>query len=109
MLKEMHLKRVGSAPQFDVEFADRLNIFTGDNGLGKTFVLDIAWCSLTGTWADNPVFPQLTEGTPQISCSFNNQKNGETKTFHSYFDFEQQQWRDPFWPRWIVKTEAHRT
>lgn len=98
MLKEMHLKRVGPAPQFDVEFADRLNIFTGDNGLGKTFLLDIIWCSLTGTWADNPAWPQLTEETPQISVSFNNQTNGETKNFHSYFDFEQQQWRDLTFP-----------
>jgi hypothetical protein len=98
MLKEMHLKRVGPAPQFDVEFADRLNIFTGDNGLGKTFLLDIIWCSLTGTWADHPAWPQLTEETPQISGSFNNQTNGETKNFHSYFDFEQQQWRDLTFP-----------
>ena len=37
MLKELHLKWVGSAPQFDVEFAKRINLFTGDNGLGKTF------------------------------------------------------------------------
>lgn len=98
MLKEIHLKRVGPAPQFDVEFADRLNIFTGDNGLGKTFLSDIIWCSLTGTWADNPAWPQLTEETPQISGSFNNQTNGETKSFHSYFDFEQQQWRDLTFP-----------
>ncbi|MFB2896745.1 AAA family ATPase [Aerosakkonemataceae cyanobacterium BLCC-F50] len=98
MLKEMHLKRVGPAPQFDVEFAERLNIFTGDNGLGKTFLLDIIWCTLTGTWADNPAWPQLTEETPQISGSFNNQTNGETKSFHSYFDFEQQQWRDLTFP-----------
>jgi AAA domain, putative AbiEii toxin, Type IV TA system len=98
MLKEMHLKRVGSAPEFDVKFADRLNIFTGDNGLGKTFLLDIIWYSLTGTWADRPAFPQLTEETPQISCSFKNQKNSEPKRFYSNFDFEQQQWRDLSFP-----------
>src|SRR4028119_2487349 len=68
MLKELHLKGVGPAPKFDVEFADRLNIFTGDNGLGKTFLLDIVWWSLTGTWAGNPTLPQQIEGEdPYIS------------------------------------------
>lgn len=98
MLKELHLKGVGPAPQFDVEFADRLNIFTGDNGLGKTFLLDVVWYSLTGTWIDNPAFPQLTEETPTISCSFINQKTGKSEMFNSYFDFEQQKWRDITFP-----------
>jgi hypothetical protein len=98
MLKELHLKGVGPAPQFNVEFADRLNIFTGDNGLGKTFLLDVVWYSITGTWIDHPAFPQLTEETPKIDCSFINQKTGESKPFSSYFDFEKQQWRNVTFP-----------
>lgn len=94
MLKELHLKQVGPAPKFDVDFADRLNIFTGDNGLGKTFLLDVVWYSLTGTWIDNPAFPQLTEETPTISCRFINQKTDESKSFHSHFAFEKQKWID---------------
>ena len=43
MLKKLRLRDVGPAPSFDIEFSDRLNIFTGDNGLGKSFILDIAW------------------------------------------------------------------
>jgi predicted ATPase len=39
MLQKLHLKQVGIAPEFNIEFAHRLNIFTGDNGLGKTFLL----------------------------------------------------------------------
>jgi hypothetical protein len=94
MLKELHLKGVGPAPKFDVEFADRLNIFTGDNGLGKTFLLDVVWYSLTGTWIAHPAFPQLTEETPRIYGNFINQKTGESKGFISHFDFEQQHWRN---------------
>jgi DNA repair exonuclease SbcCD ATPase subunit len=48
VLKALHLRGVGPASQFDVAFADRLNLVTGDNGLGKTFLLDIAWWALTG-------------------------------------------------------------
>jgi recombinational DNA repair ATPase RecF len=54
MIRELHLKHVGPAPQFDVRFAERLNILTGDNGLGKTFLLDVVWWALTGTWAGAP-------------------------------------------------------
>ena len=40
MLKSLRLTDVGPAPSFDIDFTDRLNIFTGDNGLGKSFILD---------------------------------------------------------------------
>jgi hypothetical protein len=33
MLKELHVKHVGPARAFDIEFGPRLNVFTGDNGL----------------------------------------------------------------------------
>ncbi len=33
-----------------LEFAPRVNIITGDNGLGKSFILDVAWWALTGLW-----------------------------------------------------------
>ena len=34
----------------EVEFAPRVNLITGDNGLGKSFLLDSAWWVLTGAW-----------------------------------------------------------
>jgi predicted ATPase len=36
----LHLKNVGPAPEMKLEFAPRLNVITGDNGLGKSFILD---------------------------------------------------------------------
>jgi DNA repair ATPase RecN len=82
MLKELHLKPVSPASQFDVEFADRLNIFTGDNGLGKTFLLDIIWWLLTKNWADEPVLPQsyeVKEGI--IDCDLIYPKDASPKRF----------------------------
>ena len=60
MLKSLHLKGVGPAKEFGpVEFSPRLNFITGDNGLGKSFLLDIAWWVLTRTCArDNKAEPQ---------------------------------------------------
>ena len=35
-----------------VDFTSRLNLLTGDNGLGKTFILDVAWWVQARKWAD---------------------------------------------------------
>ena len=43
MLNTLTLKNVGPALSLEIEFAERLNLLTGDNGLGKSFLLDAAW------------------------------------------------------------------
>jgi hypothetical protein len=54
-----------------VTFAKRLNIITGDNGLGKSFLLDIAWWALTRSWAGRPAMPVRKRGVkPEISFTF---------------------------------------
>ncbi|HSN98226.1 MAG TPA: ATP-binding protein [Candidatus Nanopelagicales bacterium] len=58
MLRSLHLQAVGPAPLFALDLGERLNVLTGDNGLGKSFVLDVAWWALTGTWVGRPVLPQ---------------------------------------------------
>ncbi|MYN67038.1 MAG: AAA family ATPase [Acidobacteria bacterium] len=50
MLEYLKLENVGPAPRMEVEFAPRVNLITGDNGLGKSFLLDTAWWTLTGAW-----------------------------------------------------------
>ncbi len=57
MLKRLHLKNVGPSPEMEIALGERLNLLTGDNGLGKTFLLDIAWWALTGSWAGQPAWP----------------------------------------------------
>ena len=57
MLQYLHLKNVGIAPDVRVDWAERLNLITGDNGLGKSFLLDIAWWALTRTWTATPALP----------------------------------------------------
>lgn len=50
MFKRLELQNVGPAPRMNLDLAPRLNILTGDNGLGKSFLLDVAWWSLTRKW-----------------------------------------------------------
>lgn len=91
MLKELHLRSVGPSSQFDVEFADRLNIFTGDNGLGKSFLLDVAWWVLTGNWVEQPAYPQRnTEQPPEIISQI--ETKYALKDYQSGFNFSEQQW-----------------
>jgi AAA domain, putative AbiEii toxin, Type IV TA system len=97
MLKELHLQQVGPSDHFDVEFTDRLNIFTGDNGLGKSFLLDVAWWVLTGNWVDQPAYPQRhTDELPKIISKINTRNLGTIFPeidVQSHFDFSEQKWQ----------------
>jgi AAA domain, putative AbiEii toxin, Type IV TA system len=61
MLKSLHLQNVGPSPEMKMELAPRLNLITGDNGLGKSFLLDVAWWALTRRWPQD-LNPNLTSG-----------------------------------------------
>ena len=37
MLRHLRLRNVGPSSALDIDFAPRLNVITGDNGLGKSF------------------------------------------------------------------------
>ena len=63
MLEYLAFENVGPAPAMEVEFAPRVNLITGDNGLGKSFLLDTAWWVLTGAWPAE-VNRRMTSGLP---------------------------------------------
>ncbi len=65
-LVSLSLQSVGPAPTLDVPLAERLTLLTGQNSVGKTFILDVLWWALTGTWSDAPAWPrqQQSDGTP---------------------------------------------
>jgi hypothetical protein len=63
MLNRLHLRNVGPAPEMELSLAPRLNLITGDNGLGKSFLLDVCWYALTRRWPHD-VNPALTSGYP---------------------------------------------
>ena len=50
MIHSLKLENVGPAAEMELEFGRRLNLLTGDNGLGKSFLLDIIWWALTRKW-----------------------------------------------------------
>lgn len=78
MLKSLHLKGVGPAKELGpIQFSDRLNFITGDNGLGKSFILDTAWWVLTRTWArDSVATPRESFKEPSISFEYSKVTTG---------------------------------
>ncbi len=70
MLEHLKLKNLGPADEMDFAFGTRLNVLTGDNGLGKTFVLDLAWWALTRTWADGRVIHPAPSQKDAASISY---------------------------------------
>jgi hypothetical protein len=61
MLERLELENVGAAPDMVLDLQPRLNLITGDNGLGKSFLLDAAWWALTRRWPRD-LNPRLTSG-----------------------------------------------
>jgi hypothetical protein len=59
-LSHLELRGIGPAPALTLELAPRLNLVTGDNSLGKTLVLDVAWWCLTGSFAQPNRLPKPT-------------------------------------------------
>lgn len=92
MLHRLTLQDVGPAARLEIDFSPRVNLVTGDNGLGKSFLLDIAWWALTRTWAHYPARPEVGRGSkPTISFSFETESGMEI-AYTSHFDWENQAW-----------------
>lgn len=57
MLVRLKLRNVGSAPELDLAYRPRVNLLTGDNGLGKTFLSGVetlstsVLCSAIWAWS----------------------------------------------------------
>jgi hypothetical protein len=91
MLNRLELTYVGPADQMALDFGPRLNILTGDNGLGKTFILDAVWWAHTGTWAGEVIRPHLGKGrSARISCEF--AAESQPDLLRSTYDAQSEQW-----------------
>jgi hypothetical protein len=90
MLEYLRLKNVGPAPEMEMLLAPRVNLITGDNGLGKSFLLDVAWWALTRTWARGMVLPHAPPDVPEMAYHYRAKSKSVTHTSH--FNRETQHW-----------------
>jgi hypothetical protein len=97
MIKNLKLEHVGPAPKLQIaEFGSRLNVITGDNGLGKTFLLDACWYALTRTWPDGKQFyptADIPKNDPPRMNSTIFDKEGKEVPAQMNYNFATQTWR----------------
>jgi hypothetical protein len=93
-IASLHLINAGPGADMSIVFGERLSLITGDNGLGKSFLLDFAWWAATGAWIDRrPVLPMLRDQTeiPRIEYSLRG-ASGRAATFASNFERATSSW-----------------
>ena len=69
-LSYLELDNVGPSEKLSMEPNSRLNIITGDNGLGKSFLMDCAWWAFTGDWAESSASPHDKDNDAFIRYAF---------------------------------------
>lgn len=92
MLESIHLKNVGPAPELKMDLAPRLNLITGDNGLGKTLLLDTAWWALTRTWPVTWGGKGLVPDRPGAAIGWSEKRSGTSIASTATYDFSASHW-----------------
>lgn len=99
MLERLHLRNVGPAPEMELSLAPRLNLITGDNGLGKSFLLDVAWWALTRRWP-REINARMTSGyvarpsdrTREATIEFGLTSKTRSVTYESKYNARDEAW-----------------
>jgi len=95
ILARLELNAIGPFKQLIFNPGQRLNIITGDNGFGKTLLLECAWWALSGLWPQYPVYPQKNAEKNEVKINFQYMtKSGSTGKLNSV-DYD---WENPQWP-----------
>ena len=118
MLERLELENVGPAPDMVLDLQRRLNLITGDNGLGKSFLLDAAWWALTRRWPRD-LNPRLTSGYPARPRDIARPAKlrfalttdaGNSKSFESRYSAQDESWTGqpgrPWSPGLVIHAHA---
>ena len=92
MLEILKLHNLGPAPEMTFALGERVNVLTGNNGLGKTFLLDLAWWALTRTWADKRIIRPSPGSRDAIVDFVVRGKGGSTHPFKLQYSMDAQDW-----------------
>jgi len=87
---------IGPAKKLAFKPGDRINLITGDNALGKTFILECAWWALSGVWAGLPAYPRedAKKTEPRIVFQICSEYK-EEEVYSVRYDWETDSWPLP--------------
>lgn len=93
-LQLLEFSGLGPLKSLRLDPGQRLNLVTGDNGLGKTFLLDVAWWALTQEWAERPIIP-LGRPVSDVWIRFLVAVSTEARPVTAKFDLDAFGWQIP--------------
>lgn len=93
MLTRLETEGLGPADHLRLDCAPRLNLITGDNGLGKSFLLDLAWWVCARDWPDEVAVPRPDRMNDARIAADLCGAHGETFTKRFGFDAGRARWR----------------
>ena len=94
-LNYLEVNSIGPVPRLIFQPSKRLNLITGDNGLGKTFLLDLSWWALTQNWAERPATPsgESVSDPPYIKFAVG---DSESRAVRANYKAETNSWETRF-------------
>jgi len=84
---------VGPAKRLRYEPSSQVNIITGDNSLGKTFLLESIWWAVTGRWIESANAPRRDAPRAASHISFGLNTFKRKIDFDMRYDWGRQEWR----------------
>ena len=94
-VKQLEFREVGPASVLKYEPSQRLNLLTGDNSLGKTFLLNGMWWTITRNWIEHPAAPRrnVERSLPAIQVIFDASIRSIRR--RSVYNWDRQTWQTP--------------
>ena len=94
LLQSIEVSGCGPVDRFQFDPAEHLTLVTGDNGLGKTFLLECCWFALTGSWAGTPIAPRESATRGDVWLRYTVGRQGEYSPEDEVrFDWDTMDWR----------------
>ena len=92
ILTYLETESLGPLSRLVFQPAKRLNVITGDNGLGKTFLLDLSWWALTQDWAERPATPFNLTPDKQALIKFAVGSAGGSRPVRANYSYQTGNW-----------------
>jgi hypothetical protein len=93
----LRMRYIGPSADLIYQPGERLNIITGDNSLGKSFILENIWWVLTGFWLGKTnVMPMRNAPKNKPLITYRIQNSGQKdQDFHVNYNWDKQLWISP--------------